>query len=48
MDLAAVRNHSFAAIKQAMDTLRTLQSRSQRAQEESHTRIMMYQLVAGE
>ena len=48
MDLAAVRNHSFAAIKQATDTLRTLQSRSQRAQEESHTRIMMYQLVAGE
>ena len=48
MDLAAVREHSFAAIKQATGTLRTLEQRSQRAQEESHTRIMMYQLVADE
>ena len=48
MDLASVHEHSFAAIKQARGTLGTLERRSQRAQEESHTRIMMYQLVAGE
>ena len=48
MDLARMHVHSFAAIKQAKATLRTLECRSQRAQQESHTRIMMYQLVADE
>jgi len=48
MDLAAVREHSFAAVEQAKVTLRMLETRSQRAQEESHMRIMMYQLVADE
>ena len=43
-----VRELSFDAVKHAMATLRTVESRSQRAQEESHTRIMMYQLVADE
>jgi site-specific recombinase len=44
-DLSAVREASFVAIRQAASTLKTLEARSQRAQDESHTRIMIYQLV---
>mmetsp|Transcript_27988 Transcript_27988/g.92056 ORF Transcript_27988/g.92056 Transcript_27988/m.92056 type:complete len:743 (+) Transcript_27988:60-2288(+) len=48
LDLEAVREHSFEAIRQAKATLATMQTRSKRAQEDAHLRIMIFQMAAQE
>ena len=47
-DMEAVREHSFEALRQAKATMATMVARAQQAQEDSHLRVMMYQLAANE
>ena len=46
--MEAVREHSFEALRQAKATMSTMVTRAQQAQEDSHLRVMMYQLAANE
>ena len=46
--MKAVREHSFEALRQAKATMETMVARAQQAQEDSHLRVMMYQLAANE
>ena len=46
--MEAVREHSFEALRQAKATMATMVARAQQAQEDSHLRVMMYQLAANE
>ena len=48
LDIEEVREHSVEAIKQAKATLIAMSNRSQRAQEDAHLRIMVYQIAAQE
>ena len=46
--METVREHSFEALRQAKSTMATMVARAQQAQEDSHLRVMMYQLAANE